>query len=146
MERFKILCGVHLILIKDGKILLQKRSNPNKYGYMKLGLPAGHLEANENVVEAMKREAKEELNIELIDLELVQIMNVKGVTDVYDAYFFICNNYSGEIKNTDKENSKELEWHSIDKPIDNFLDYQQYALNKYKENPKLSFTLFGCDK
>ena len=47
-ERFKIACAVHFIIIKDGKILLQRRNNPNKYGYGMLGMPAGHLEANEN--------------------------------------------------------------------------------------------------
>ena len=51
-DKFKIFCAVHLILIKDGKILLQRRNNPNKHGYGMLGMPAGHLEANENVYDA----------------------------------------------------------------------------------------------
>ena len=43
-ERFKIACAVHLILIKNGKILLQRRGNPNKYGYGMLGMPAGQIQ------------------------------------------------------------------------------------------------------
>ena len=146
MERFKIYCAVHLMIIKDSKILLQRRINPNKYGYLKLGIPAGHLEENENPLEAMIREAKEELNIDLIDFELVQIMNVNGGTGVYDSYFFICNDYKGTITNNEKDDSKELEWHSIDEPIEDLMDYQQYALDIYKKNPSLTFTMFGWDK
>ena len=146
MERFKIFCAVHLMIIKDNKILLQRRNNPNKYGYMKLGMPSGHLEANENVREAMVREVKEELNINLIDFELVNIMNINGEDGVYDGYFFICNNYDGTINNNELENASSLEWHSIDEPIEDLLPYQQYALEKFKENQSLIFTMYGWDK
>ena len=146
MERFKILCAVHLMIIKDDKILLQRRINPNKYGYLKLGMPAAHLEANENVVEAMVREAKEELNIDLTDFEVVQIMNINGDTGVYDGYFFVCKSYQGTITNNEEDNSKALEWHSINEPIPNLMDYQQYAIDMYKKNKTLSFTMYGWNK
>ena len=143
MERFKICCAVHLIIIKDGKILLQRRNNPNKHAYLKLGMPAGHLESGENVFEAMKREAKEELGIDLKDFDLVQIMNLNSDTSVYDAYFFLCKDYSGEIINNENENFKSIEWYPIDKPIDDLMEYEKYALKKFLENPNLSFTMFG---
>lgn len=143
MERFKICCAVHLLIIKDGKILLQRRNNPNKHGYLKLGIPAGHLEPNENVNEAIVREAKEELNIDLKDFELVQIMNLNGDTDVYDAYFYLCKEYDGEIVNNEEENAKTIEWHSLDEPLEDLIEYEKYALDKFKENQKLSFTMFG---
>ena len=111
--------------------------------YGKLVIPSGHLKAGENVVEAMKREAKEELDIELKDFELVQIMNVNGFSDVYDCYFFVCKDYDGEIKNNEKEVTKKLEWYPIDKPIEGLLEYMQYALDKYLENNRLTFTMFG---
>ena len=143
MERFKICCAVHLLIIKDGKILLQRRNNPNKHGYLKLGIPAGHLEPNENVDQAVVREAKEELNIDLKDFELVQIMNLNGDTDVYDAYFYVCKDYDREIVNNEEENAKTIEWHSLDEPLDDLIEYEKYALDQYKINPKLSFTKFG---
>ena len=143
MERFKICCAVHLMIIKDGKILLQRRNNPNKHAYLKLGMPAGHLDPNENVIDAIKREAKEELNIELKDFELVQIMNLNGDTDVYDAYFFVCRDYNGEIINNEEDEAKSIEWVSINEPIEDLIDYQKYALDKYLENPNFSFTMYG---
>ena len=146
MERFKICCAVHLFIIQDGKILLQRRNNPNKHGYLKLGVPAGHLEQGENVNQAMIREAKEELDIELTDFELVQIMNLGGDTDVYDAYFYLCKDYIGEIKNMESENAKTLEWHDISQPIPDLMEYEQHALKIYLENPNKFFTLFGWEK
>ena len=143
MERFKICCAVHAIIIKDNKILLQRRSNKNKHGYGKLGLPAGHLEENENVYEAIKRELKEELNIEIINPKLVQVMNLNGDTDVYDAYFFLCNDYQGNITNNEKNNAKDLEWHDLNFPITDLMDYENYALTKYMEDENNKFTLFG---
>lgn len=141
-ERFKICCAVHLIIINDGKILLQKRNNPNKHGYGTLGMPAGHLEPGENIYEALKREAKEEIDIDVIESKVVQVMNLNGDTDVYDAYFFTCK-YTGEIKNMEEENAKSLEWHDIDKPIENLMPYQQYALSEFLENPDNIITTFG---
>ena len=105
-ERFKICCAVCLILIKDGKILLQLRNNPNKYGYGMLGMPSGHLEPNENVYDAFKREMKEELDIDVTNSKIVQVMNVNGETDVYDVDYFVCD-YTGEIKNNEYRNSHE---------------------------------------
>lgn len=144
-ERFKIACAVHLILIKDDKILLQRRNNPNKHGYGMLGMPAGHLEANENVYDAFKREMKEELGIDVTSCEIVQIMNLNGDTDVYDAYFFTCD-YSGIIKNNESDNVKLLEWVDINSDIEGLMPYQKYALSKYLESTDNKFTLYGWDK
>ena len=144
MERFKIACAVHLILIKDGKILLQRRNNPNKYGYGMLGVPAGHLEPNENVYDAFKREMKEELNIDVVDSKIVQVMNVNGDDGVYDAYFFVCE-YSGEIQNMEEENAKTLEWIDVNSDIKELIPYQKYAISKYLESDDNKFTIYGWD-
>ena len=55
-------------IIKDGKILLQKRSDNNKWA-----IHGGCLELGENFLEALKREVKEELNVKLINPEFIQI-------------------------------------------------------------------------
>ena len=141
-QRFKICCAVHLLLIKDGKILLQRRNNPNKHGYGMLGMPAGHLEANESVYDAFKREMKEELNIDVVSSEIVQVMNLNGDTDVYDAYFFTCE-YTGEITNMEAENAKSLEWVDINSDIEKLMPYQKYALAKYLESKDNKFTVYG---
>ena len=64
-EMFK--SAIHIIIMDNNKILLQKRKGSKLWpGYY--ALPAGHIDKGENQYEALIREAKEELNIE-IDLD-----------------------------------------------------------------------------
>ena len=59
-ERHKEVPASYLIIIKDGKILLQRRFNT---GYMdsKYSLPAGHADKGEDFPQCIVREAKEEI-------------------------------------------------------------------------------------
>ena len=79
-ERFQNAIVADLLMIKneDGKkqILLSKRKNTG-YKDGEYELPGGHLEENEDLYEAMIREAKEELGISLKreNLKIVHIMH-----------------------------------------------------------------------
>ena len=79
-ERFQNAIVADLLMIKneDGKkkILLSKRKNTG-YKDGEYELPGGHLEENEDLYEAMIREAKEELGISLNreNLKIVHIMH-----------------------------------------------------------------------
>lgn len=78
MEHIKLCVAVHLIIINDNQILLQRRY---KTGYEdgKYGVVAGHIDGNEQILEAMFREAREEAGI-ILDLDntrIVQVMHRK---------------------------------------------------------------------
>ena len=60
MAERRFVLGVNTFLIKDNKILLGKRLNVAGHGQW--GLPGGHLEENEDLIEAAKRELLEETN------------------------------------------------------------------------------------
>ncbi len=143
-KRFKIGCAVHLILIKDGKILLQRRNNPEKYGCGMLGMPSGHIEEHENVYETLKREMMEELGITVTSSKIVQVMNLFGELGTYDAYFFTCE-YEGQIINNEEDNIKSIEWVDINSDLKDLLPYQKYALKKYLESEDNKFTLYGWE-
>ena len=64
MERFKVITAVHLILIENNKILLQRRYNTG-YEDGNYSVVAGHVEENESVIETMQREALEEIGINI---------------------------------------------------------------------------------
>ena len=55
MNRFKLVVAVHLILIENGKILLLRRYNTG-YEDGNYSVVAGHIDGNESVIKAMKRE------------------------------------------------------------------------------------------
>ena len=54
-ERFKIITAAHLFLLKDQAILLSRRCNTG-YEDGKYSVPAGHLDGNESVIQAMVRD------------------------------------------------------------------------------------------
>ena len=75
-ERVKFNASVSFLIEKDDKFLLFYRTD----GYFKDGwwvLPAGHIEENETATQAVVREAKEELGIDvgINDVEFAHIVH-----------------------------------------------------------------------
>lgn len=124
-ERNKLPVSVQLLLEKDNKILLLKRKNTG-YEDGKYCLPGGHVEANEEIRQAMKREAKEEIgiNLNIEDLKLHMILNRK-ITDKgeYIDFIFKANNWTGIITNVEKEKCEEMIWVDISKIPNNTIDF-----------------------
>lgn len=110
-------CGI----IKNGKILLQKRVDNGKWA-----THGGSLELGETFLDAVKREIKEELNIEIINPELVNIYSGDKMHFVYPnndevfiiAAIYLVKEYEGELK-PDYEEVSEVKWFDIDNLPDN---------------------------
>ena len=100
MEKEKFMSSVYLIIKNERKQILLQRRQGTKLWPGFLALPAGHIDEGENAYDAIIREAKEELGIEIsidniIDTFVVNRRN-KSLLPFYDVYFEI-NNYNGEI-------------------------------------------------
>ena len=72
-------CAVHLFLVKDGKILVEKRKN-REYCNNQLDVIASHIIGNENAIDAIIRTVKMEVNIDIKkeDLKIIQVMHQKS--------------------------------------------------------------------
>lgn len=69
-EIFKI--AVHMLIMDNNKVLLQKRKGSKLWpGYY--ALPDGHINEGENQYDALIREAKEELDIEIDSKNIINI-------------------------------------------------------------------------
>lgn len=116
MERFKNGVCVDIILTKeiDNKknILLMKRKNTGSDDGM-YELPGGHLEANEDLYEAMIREVKEELLIDLKkeDIKLIYLMH--HYTGERLNFIFTTNTKDLEPKIGEPNKCEELIWVDI---------------------------------
>ncbi|MBI2644533.1 MAG: NUDIX domain-containing protein [Candidatus Wildermuthbacteria bacterium] len=113
-ERFKITPAVHLILQKGEKIFLSLRKNTGWHDG-EYSLPSGHLEGNETLLEAMTREAKEEIGITVAseDLRLVHVMHRKQSDQERIDFFFSATKWSGEPENKEPEKCGGLGWYEI---------------------------------
>lgn len=144
MERFKLVTAVHLILIENGQILLLRRFNTG-YEDGNYSVVAGHIDGNESVLTAMKREALEEAGIEISekDLQIVHVMHRKTPERESIDYFLTCQNYQGTIQIMEKDKCDELKLYSLNHLPNNVIPYVRKAIEYYQS--KVPFSIFGWD-
>ena len=144
--RDKRLCAVHLFLIKDGKVLVEKRKN-REYCDGQLDVIASHLEHGETVYDAVVRTAKKEVNIDVKkeDIKPIQIMHQNSEPNEYINYFFITTNYTGELRNNEPQFCEYIDWVDFKYPIDNMMDYINEAIRIYLDDPTIMITSYGFD-
>ena len=143
-ERFKSLSAVILLLVREKnnqeEILFQKRKNTGYCdGFYDLSA-SGHVDANESMKDAMCREAKEELGIDIKqeDLEFVCMIHKNSNGCIYYNGYFKANKWNGEpIINEPKKND-ELRWFNIESLPSNIVDDRGIAIKNYKNNIKYS--------
>lgn len=134
-ERFKIIPSVYLVLIKDNKILLSRRYNTGYFDNY-YSFPAGHLDGEETVKQAMIREAKEETDIVLdpSDLKLIHTMNRRIPNDERVDFFFTTEKWQGEPKIMEPEKCSDLRWFELNSLPNNTIPYIKQAIDSYLNN------------
>lgn len=141
MSRFKMRVAVHLISKNNNKVLLLRRYNTG-YEDGNYSVVAGHVDGNETIISAMKREAKEEacIDIDEKDLKIVQVMHRKAEDESID-YFLYCEKYTGNIIIGEPNKCDELKFYEIDKLPKNTIPYIKQAIENHKNG--VEFSTFG---
>jgi 8-oxo-dGTP diphosphatase len=112
------------IIIKENKIFVAQRSETMKLP-LKWEFPGGKLEESENEIECIKREIKEEINIEIEVLKRLSNSIYDYGTFKVSLIPFLANYISGDIvlaehkdfKLLDKSELLNLDWAEADIPI-----------------------------
>jgi 8-oxo-dGTP diphosphatase len=112
------------IIVKDGKILVAQRSERMKLP-LKWEFPGGKLEENESEIDCIKREVKEEINIDIEILKKLSNSICDYGTFKINLIPFLANHILGEIKLTEhkayklleKKELSSLDWAEADLPI-----------------------------
>lgn len=108
MDKYRVLVGVHLVLLDgDGRVLLGRRLDTG-FGDGLFHVPAGHLEAGESAVAGLIREAREEVGVEIDagDVEFAHVLH----SDERVQMFFTVRRWRGEVANREPEKCSELRW------------------------------------
>jgi ADP-ribose pyrophosphatase YjhB (NUDIX family) len=142
-ERNKHVPASYLALIKDSKILLQRRFNTG-FQDGKYSLPAGNVERGETFTQCVIREIKEEIGIDLKeeDLKVVHVMQrdsrkdypqgvAEGINERMDI-FFTAEKWQGNIENKEPEKCDNLAWFDLDSLPDNIISYVKRAVDCIK--------------
>ncbi len=140
-ERYKFICAVYLLLIKENQILLLKRYNTG-YEDGNYSLVSGHMEGNETIKQAMIREAREEAGIIIYeeDIKIATFLHRKTDPERFD-FFLQCKKWNGEIDNKEPDKCCELSWYDINNLPSNIIPCVRKAIENYQNN--VMFDNFG---
>jgi 8-oxo-dGTP diphosphatase len=142
-DRPRVIVDVNLILRRDRSLLLGRRCN-TEFANGCYSLPAGHLDLGESVIDALVREAREELGILVAgkDVKFVQVMhNSYGVGRF--AVFFEVSEWGGRVRNMEPNKCDDLRWFPTTELPTNMVPYIRNAIEHYLLRPEACLTLYG---
>lgn len=133
--------AARIIIENDlGQILFIKRLDNGN-----LGIPAGAFEEDETIEECIIREVKEEVGLEILELELIGLSsNPKNETVEYPngdiIQYFTCEFYSNKYQDEIKAGNEEV-------GFADFLDYEEHKrLPKIEQQAFVSLDFFKKNK
>lgn len=104
--------GAGVVIIEKGKTLLAKRKG--SHGNGNWGSMGGHVEFGESPIEAVKREAKEELGIEIGNVKFAICLNMIKEGKHYLDISFTAEIVSGEPTIQEPDKIEAIGWYSLD--------------------------------
>lgn len=126
--------GVFFLIFKDGKVLLEQRTRPDKPYYQYTTIPGGKVDATDPSHEfAAKREAAEECGIRIKEMILLDNFLQMSISNhLYNVSAYLITEYEGELINV--EGKSQHIWTSIEEAtkLVSFVE-SRYVLMKAKE-------------
>jgi 8-oxo-dGTP diphosphatase len=112
-DRSKIKACVGVMIFKDGKILLGKRKG--SHGVGEYAIPGGHLEFGESFEECIRREIKEETNLEIKNIRFLSLANIFRHENRQDMLGSFQTDWAeGEAKLMEPEKCEGWDWYSLE--------------------------------
>ena len=105
-----------LIFNKEGKLLLMK--SPKWFD--KFVIPGGHVELGEKIEDAVKREVKEEVGLDVFDTEFIHVVQFIFDKDFHEKRHFIGFQYACKTDSTKIKTNSEVSsyvWVSLDESL-----------------------------
>ena len=132
---------VHLLFFRENQVLLLRRFNTG-YADGQYSVPAGHLDGDETVVAAARREALEEVGVRIEpgEIEFTSVMHRRDGDERVD-FFVRIRNWEGEPANSEPDKCDELLWVDVNNLPGNTIPYIKQALQNHRQG--IYFDEFG---
>lgn len=132
-ERHAIVCATHLLLCREGEVLLARRFNTG-WEDGNYSVPAGHVDEGEPISLALIREAKEEIGIDIKPeaIKLVHALhrNKSESNDERLDFFFSCEEWDGELANMEPDKCDDLAWFKPGGLPQNMVPYVKWGIEQ----------------
>ena len=140
---YKTPAYVGIIPKKDNQMLLVKRINTD-WATGQWNFPGGLLEENETLIAAAAREALEEVDVTIaqVDLQLVHVLQVrKNETPTKEiiGFYFFATHWHGTTINNEPNRHSEIGWFDINNLPENSTEHAKQAL--YGLQNKVSYSV-----
>lgn len=128
---YTIVPAAALWLECEGKIFVGRRQNTGYHDGL-LNLPAGHIDPGETPREAIVREAKEEIGVDINpdDLQLIHTQYNRNLSEKSDRthYYFKLETCNLKPINTEPEKCSEVFWLSVGERVNEFFPFMRGAI------------------
>ena len=132
--KFPVIPVASGIIIKDNKILIGLRSKKDQGGGL-WEFPGGKIELEESDINAVIRELKEELGIDVsVEQKVMQYIH-KYKNTLYDISFFEINSFKGEVKMNVHDEIKWVDLSTLKDYV--FISGDLLFIDKLSDNPSI---------
>ena len=134
--------GVGVIMLRNGKILLGKRSSdPEKASSFARAegtwtLPGGKMNFGESFEDVARREVEEEtgIKVNVKNLKLISLTNDVDTNAHFVTIGLLCEDFSGEPKTMEPEEITEWKWFDLQNLPSSMFFISEKMIKNYKES------------
>lgn len=134
-ERFRVVPAAYVVLRRDGQVLLLLREGTG-YRDGHWAVPAGHVEADESVLEAAVREVAEEVGVTVAPADLRPLCamhrthgNHQPIDERVD-FFFEAGRWSGEPYRAEPAKAADLGWFDVGGLPEPVVPHERFVLER----------------
>lgn len=149
VDRFRVVPAAYVFLRHDADVLLQLREGTGFMDGHWAAAAAGHVEADESVLEAACRETLEELGVVIRpeDLRPLTAMhrtqrNHRAIDERVD-FFFECRVWEGEPHLVESQKAADLGWFALDVLPFPVVPHEQHVLDLWRAGALPPVVTFG---
>jgi|GEM_PF-945745 len=119
--------AVLLLINQNSEILLLRRKGVS-FGNGLYSLPGGKIESGETAMEATRREAKEEIGINVDQLKLVHVIDYQGSETEFYIFVFRALVWQGDPLNCEVDKCDDMSWFPLDKIPENLIPAHKQSI------------------
>ncbi len=156
IDRFRLVPAAYVVLRRGvgdgenlGEVLLQLRQGTGFMDGHWAVAAAGHVEKGESVLDAARREAAEELDIDVATTDLLPLTVIHRTGRTGDPidervdFFFTCTRWSGEPRPAEPDKVADLCWFPLDALPDPVVPHERAVFEALRVGGVAVITAFG---